>query len=337
MPSAKLGCCNAKEDEMTLNHVENIECIVQELDTKYVYPEMAQQINAHIQSQLEKYKAIDDAEAFAQAVTEDMQSVSHDKHLRLRRNPQLAASLLLQSEADDQAAIAKWIESLAGDNYGFRRVEWLAGAVGYLDIRLFAPPFAAGNIAVGAMAFLANAKALIFDLRKNGGGAPEMVQFIISYLFDDEIRHLNDIYIRPFDSTTHYWTLPYVPGKRMPDVDVYVLTSSNTFSGAEEFSYNLKAMERATLIGERTGGGAHPGRDFAIDDQFTLFVPGGRPINPITQTNWEGTGVTPHVEVPADDALKVAHKMALEKLIEKASTDEDRQFARQALNEAGLS
>ncbi len=317
---------------MSLNHAESIERIVKQLDEKYVYPEVAQQVNAFIQAQVAKYEAMDDAEAFAQAVTEDMQSVSHDGHLRFRHNPALAAALLLQNEADDQAAIAKWLESLAGDNYGFKRVEWLAGSVGYLDIRLFAPPFAAGNIAVGAMAFLANAKALIFDLRKNGGGAPEMVQFIISYLFDDEIRHLNDIYIRPYDSTTHYWTLPFVPGKRMPDVDVYVLTSSSTFSGAEEFSYNLKAMERATLIGETTRGGAHPGRDFAIDEQFTLFVPGGRPINPITKSNWEGTGVAPHVEVPADDALKVAHKLALEKLIEKATMDAERQAAQKALD-----
>ena len=321
---------------MDLNHAQVIEQVIKQLDEKYVYPELAQQINAFIQGRVEKYSAITDAEAFAQAVTEDMQAVSHDKHLRLRYNPQLAAALLLQNEADDQAALEKWLQSIVEENYGFKRLEYLAGGIGYLDLRLLPPPFAAGDVAVGAMAFLANAKALIFDLRKNAGGAPEMVQFLISYLFDDEIRHLNDIYIRPFDSTTHYWTLPYVPGKRMPDVDVYVLTSSSTFSGGEEFSYNLKAMERATLIGETTGGGAHPGRDFAIDEQFTLFVPGGRPINPITQTNWEGTGVTPHVEVPAADALKVAHKMALEKLIEKASTDEDRQAAQQALTDAGL-
>lgn len=321
---------------MTINHVECIERVVTLLDENYVYPEMVQQVGAFVREQLPKYSAITDAETFAQAVTADMQSISHDKHLRFRFNPTLAVGLQAASEADNTAALDKWLQSIAGENYGFRRVEYLPGRVGYLDLRLFASPFVAGEIAVGAMAFLANAKALIFDLRKNGGGTPEMVQFLISYLFDDEIRHLNDIYNRSLDTTTHFWTLPYVPGKRMPNADVYVLTSSYTFSGAEEFSYNLKAMERATLIGETTRGGAHPGRDFPVDDQFTLFVPGGRPINPITQTNWEGTGVTPHVEVPADDALKVAHKMALGKLIEKAATDDERQIAQQALNDAGL-
>ena len=315
----------------TINHTECIERVLSMLDEKYVYPDVAPQIGAFLREQLPKYSDIADAETFAQTVTADMQSVTRDKHLRLRYNPALAAMLQTVTETDDAAAIEKWVQSVAQQNFGFQRVEWLAGRVGYIDLRMFAPPFAAGDVAVGAMAFLANAKALIFDLRKNGGGTPEMVQFLISYLFDDEIRHLNDIYIRSLDTTTHFWTLPYVPGKRMPTVDVYVLTSGKTFSGAEEFSYNLKSMERATLIGETTGGGAHPGRDFAVDDQFTLFVPGGRPINPITQTNWEGTGVTPHVEVPAEDALRVAHKMALEKLIEIAQSDEDRQIAQQAL------
>ena len=317
---------------ISLNHAECIERISTMLDEKYIFPEVAQQVAALLRQKLPDYAALDDAEAFAQAVTVDLQSVSHDKHLRFRFNPTLAAALALEDESDDAAAIADWLQSVARQNYGFQRVDWLAGQVGYLDLRFFVPPFAAGNVAVGVMAFLANAKALIFDLRKNRGGAPEMVQFLMSYLFDDEIRHLNDIYTRFNDTTTHFWTLPYVPGKRMPDVDVYVLTSSGTFSGGEEFSYNLKAMERATLIGETTGGGAHPGRDFPIGDLFTLFIPGGRAINPVTKSNWEGTGVTPHVEVPADDALRVAHRLALEKLIEKAATDEDRQFAQQALD-----
>ena len=317
---------------MTLiDHIASIERVVAMLGEKYVYPEIVPQIAALLREQLPKYSAITDADSLAQTVTADMQSISHDKHLRLRHNPALAAALQVVSEEDDVAAIEKWLQTVAQQNYGFQRVEWLAGQVGYIDLRIFAPPFAAGEVAVAAMAFLANAKALIFDLRKNGGGAPEMVQFLISYLFDDEIRHLNDIYNRSLDTTTHFWTLPYVPGKRMPDVDVYVLTSSKTFSGAEEFSYNLKAMERATLIGETTGGGAHPGRDFAVDDRFTLFVPGGRPINPITQTNWEGTGVTPHVEVPVADALKVAHRMALEMRIERAESDAERQSLEQAL------
>lgn len=314
-----------------LKHTDVIDRVITLLDEKYVYPEMGQQIITHLRERVLSYGDIADAEKLAQTVTDDMQSISHDKHLRLRHDPSLASALQTQTDADSLEAFKEWINHEAANNFGFQKLEWLAGGIGYLDLRMFVPPFAAGEIAVGAMAFLANAKALIYDLRKNVGGAPEMVQFMLSYLFDDELHHLNDLYHRYNDTHTHYWTLPYVPGKRMPDTPVYVLTSSRTFSGAEEFSYNLKSMDRATLVGETTGGGAHPGIDFAVNDLFTLFVPGGRPINPITKTNWEGTGVTPHIECPADDALRVAHKLALEKLIEKAASDGERQSAQKAL------
>ncbi len=96
---------------------------------------------------------------------------------------------------------------------------------------------------------------------------------------------------------------------------MYVLTSNRTFSAAEEFSYNLKNLERATLVGETTGGGAHPGGPLIATDRYQVWVPTGRAINPITNTNWEGTGVSPHVAVPQAEALDRAYLMALEKLM----------------------
>jgi C-terminal processing protease CtpA/Prc len=140
-----------------------------------------------------------------------------------------------------------------------------------------------------------------------------MIAFISTYLFD-EPTHLNDLYNRKEDSTTQYWTLPYVPGKRLSDKPVFVLTSNRTFSGAEEFSYNLKNLKRATIIGETTGGGAHPVSGHRIDDHFMIGVPFARAVNPIAGTNWERTGVTPDVEVPAAEALDVAKKMASEQI-----------------------
>jgi hypothetical protein len=172
------------------------------------------------------------------------------------------------------------------------------------------------------MNYLRNSDALIIDLRQNGGGSPSMIQLISSYLFRAEPIHLNSFYWRPGDRNTQTWTLPYVPGKRMPDTPVYVLTSKNTFSAAEEFSYNLRNLERATLIGETTGGGAHPGGTRIATDRYSIWVPSGRAINPITNDNWEGVGVKPHIEVPADQALAKAHTKALKQLIKK-SKDED--------------
>jgi C-terminal processing protease CtpA/Prc len=190
----------------------------------------------------------------------------------------------------------------------------MEGNIGYLDLRGFVDTRFGGETAVAAMNFLANASALIIDLRNNGGGSPSMIQLITSYLYSGEPVHLNNFYYRPANENTQTWTLPHVQGKRRPDIPVYVLTSSRTFSAAEEFTYNLKNLKRATIIGETTGGGAHPGGTMPATERFTVWVPTGRAINPITNTNWEGTGVKPDIEVKADEALFIAHLKALEGL-----------------------
>ena len=154
-----------------------------------------------------------------------------------------------------------------------------------------------------------------------------MVALISSYLFGAEPVHLNDLYWREGDSTHQWWTLPYVPGKRYGDKrPVFLLTAKRTFSAAEEFTYNLKNLKRATIVGETTGGGAHPGGGRRVNAHFMVWVPSGRAINPYSKTNWEGTGVKPDIDVPADQALKVAHIEAMKKVLEKV-TDSDRQRA----------
>jgi C-terminal processing protease CtpA/Prc len=140
-----------------------------------------------------------------------------------------------------------------------------------------------------------------------------MVALVCSYLFGPEPVHLNDLYWREGNRTDEFWTRKELSGKRYLNKDVYVLTSKRTFSGAEEFTYNLKNLKRATIIGETTGGGAHPGGGFRINEHFGVFVPTGRAISPITKTNWEGTGVTPDISVPAEQAFHVARLMALKK------------------------
>jgi C-terminal processing protease CtpA/Prc len=208
-------------------------------------------------------------------------------------------------------------------NYGFEKIERLPGNIGYIDLRGFQDPETGLETVAAAMNFVNNTDALIFDLRQNGGGDPGMVALICSYLFGEKPVHLNTFYNRKKDSTEEFWTKASVAGKRYGDKDIYVLTSNKTFSAAEEFSYNLKNLKRATIIGETTGGGAHPGGMFRINDHFSAFVPDGRAINPITKTNWEGTGVEPDVKVLKELALKTAHALALNKIAEK-TPDEQR-------------
>jgi C-terminal processing protease CtpA/Prc len=261
--------------------------------------------------------------AFADILTTDLQSISKDKHLRVRFSPDDAKRLLNQEKnGSDPEDEKHWNEMMKKENYGFKKVERLSGNIGYVDFRNFASPDYAKETIEGVMAFLANTDAIIFDLRLNGGGDPACVQLICSYLFGEKPVHLNDLYYRPTDETHEYWTLRKVNGKRMPDVPVYVLTSKFTFSGAEEFTYNLKNLKRATIVGETTGGGAHPGGMMPINKGFIVFVPRGRAISPVTKTNWEGTGVTPDVEIKSESALEQAQILALQKL--SASNKDER-------------
>jgi C-terminal processing protease CtpA/Prc len=211
--------------------------------------------------------------------------------------------------ADEVAQFRKELEHM---NCGFDKVEILSGNLGYVKFNMFGDPEICGPTATAAMNFLANTDAVIFDLRENGGGDPKMVAFVCSYLFAKR-THLNDLWTRKTNHTEEFWTSPDVPGKKLDGKPAFVLTSGRTFSGAEEFTYNLKNLKRATIIGETTGGGAHPVSGHRIDDHFMIGVPFARAINPITKTNWEGTGVEPDVKVPAPDALSTAQKLALEK------------------------
>ena len=197
------------------------------------------------------------------------------------------------------------------DNFGIRRVERLDGNVGYLDLRRVAMPANAGPAIAAAMELVAGTYALILDLRHNGGGVPDGVALWCSYLLAEEPTHLNDIFHADTGETRQFWALPYVPGTRYVDRPVYVLTGPRTFSGGEELCYNLQALDRAELIGETTGGGAHPTRGFPISRAVHIGIPFARSVNPVTGTNWQGTGVIPDVAVPEAEACDVAYGKAL--------------------------
>jgi hypothetical protein len=286
------------------------------LNETYIYPETAKKMEAAVRERIKnkEYEAITSAKELARTLTDHLQAVSKDKHLRVFYSHDQVPEPP-RGEAPSREMRERMRAQGEASNYGFEKVERLEGNVGYIDLRGFHPAELGGETAAAAMNLVAHTDALIIDLRKNGGGAPSMVALICSYLFGPDPVHLNDFYHRHDDSTHQWWTLPHIPGKRYEGKPVYVLTSRRTFSAAEEFTYDLKNLKRATIVGETTGGGAHPGGVRRINEHFGLFVPTGRPINPISKTNWEGTGVAPDVDVPADLALKTAHLLALEESV----------------------
>ncbi len=312
----------------TKARAEVVQKVGELLVKSYIFPDKAKDMQALLNKKLKagEYDKVEDVNSFARTLTQDLQSVSKDRHIRVTYGPDMVKRIRArnsQSDAEREKERKESIERERRANFGFRRLELFDGNIGYLDLRFFSGRREAGETAVAAMNFLANADAVIIDLRQNGGGSPAMIQLISSYFLNDS-THLNSFENRGDETLQQFWSLPYVPGKPMFDTDLYILTSRRTFSAAEEFTYNLKNLKRATIVGETTGGGAHPGGSQIVNDDFLVWVPTGRAVNPITKTNWEGTGIEPHIAVKQEKALDKARAVALEKIIQKTADESAR-------------
>ena len=290
-----------------------LERLAELVEAHYVFPEVGAALAGLLAERRSagRYAAAADEVSLAELVTEDLQAVNGDKHLRL-----LYSAEEVPDESDDSAemaAMARYAELHGGGIAGVRRLD---GNVGYLELRpILFPPLIAGAAAAAAMSVVAQADVLIVDLRRCRGGDPEMVALLCSYLFDEPV-HLTDTFERAGNQTRQSWTLPYTPGRKFGGAKpVYVLTSATTFSGGEEVSYDLQQLGRATVVGERTKGGAHPRQGFRLSAHLQATIPVARTINPVSGTNWEGSGVAPDIEVAADDAFAAAYRRALEHVL----------------------
>ena len=280
----------------------------------YVFPDVASKLETMLRDRVKAhaYDRVIGATAFAELMTKELQAVSHDKHMRVRYSPEPVPDDPPPDAAPSADEVARMRELTRQRNGGFVKVERLDGNIGYLRLDYFLPGDEVGVRAAAAMALVAESDALILDLRQNHGGEPGTVALIVSYLYDAFAEvHINDIYDRPTNATRQYWVLPHLAGPRFANKPVYVLTSHNTFSGGEECAYDLQTLKRATLVGEVTGGGANPGGDVKVADHFTVFVPTGRAVNPVTKANWEGVGVKPDIVTTAAKALDTAYLEAL--------------------------
>ncbi len=294
---------------------EVIDSIAFQLKDKYVFPDAADLMAEELLDRYKKghYDNIKDKTTFADSLKSNLYMISKDKHVGVSYDEEKANQLRTPMKVGEtyDEKFKRVNARVSKSNYGFEELKIMENNVGYIKLTGFAPTMYGGKTAASAMQFVSNTDALIFDLRANFGGDPTMIQLLISYLYAEEPVHLNNFYHRKEDKTTQSWTLPFVPGKRMPDIPIYVLTDNKTISAGEEFAYNLKNLKRATIVGETTAGAANFGEEFVATGNFIIWIPTGRAVNPITQTNWEGTGVKPTINVKSEDALDVAYQMAL--------------------------
>lgn len=306
---------------------EVIQELLRQLNTQYVFPKVAAQIEQDIQTRLAagNYDRITSSKVLADTITVQMQRVSHDKHLRLFYQNKPVQPSGSESKTDEQAALEQYGRQI---NFGFGKPDRLPGNIGYLRIDEFMPVELAAQTATTAMTYLSQTDALIVDLRYNRGGEPAMVAYLASYYFGPYSVHLNDIIRRGGGTIQSYRTHPQVPGKRYVGKPLYILTSRKTFSAGEEFAYDLQSLKRAAVVGEPTAGGAHAGEQVRISDHFTAFIPVEYARNPITHTNWEGTGVKPDLATTETQSLKVAHLTALKILSQIASAARKKHFGK---------
>lgn len=296
-----------------------IDNLFSQINRIYPYPEVAKQMEDSIRSHqaTHDYAKVTSGIEFAKTLTDQMREVCKDFHLEVQCYPN---GIPYDSEKPPVAEdVAKFRETGRRLNYQFKKVEQLDGGVGFLQIDGFYPAEWIGETAANAMSFLANSDAIILDLRKNGGGATGG-NLICSYFLSEE-THLRDFHNRSENTTRQIWSYPVAGAEKFAGKNLYILTSGRTFSAPEALAYDLQALKRATIVGERTGGASGPTTIFKVTDTFSASIPFCRSVNMVTKTDFGGTGVIPDVAVPADQALLTAHLLALNKSIKKYADD----------------
>ena len=314
-----------------------LEQVAEQLADGYLYADKGRELAAEVKSAAatDRFASSDRLPAFVGAVNDYLLELSDDRHLRighrggdLQRSPGRARQLVgpdggaggepHSGQGADRRRVVRAVPSHGdGDDvagHGFVEVRILDGNLGYIDLRAFAGSEAAKPSADAAMTELAGTDALILDLRQNGGGAPYMVRYLSGFFFA-EPTHLASTIMRGWDAPRERWTLhDGRPTDAFVDKPVYVLTSRRTFSAAESFTFGLKATDRVTTVGERTGGGGHFGQTVELAGGFRLFLPRGRTYDPRTGQGWEAEGIAPDVAVPASEALEAAIREAKKRL-----------------------
>lgn len=291
---------------------ETIASISKSLKDNYIFLDTALRMGdfINLQFKIGAYDTIHSQNAFAYKLTTDLRSVYHDSHLSISYDPPAAK---VEEEADTVAQKVRRLQFRKQVNFGMEKAEIMQGNIGYLKLKGFFPPDQETKATItAALQFVSNSNALVIDLRDNMGGDPAAVSFFCGFFFNKK-THLNDLYCRKDGSYTEFWAIPDNTLVALKTIPIYILTNKRTFSAGEEFAYNLQAQHRALIVGERTGGGAHPVAPEPVGNSFTANIPNSRAINPVTKTNWEGVGVKPDKEVIADQTLNAALKLIKEK------------------------
>ncbi len=301
-------CCSGYSQNTNLSLTANekyavIEETGQFFKDNYLFPEKGLAIRNALQDQCDagEFDSIVDPELFRSMLQKSIRSVVDDRHIIvIHHNPDL--------EHTEDKEVSPWLlefDDRKAINFGIPELQVLDGNIGYIKIAKFTSPQLFDPAMAAASKFLRNVDGLVLDLRTRGGGRSETVGLLLSYFLPPNTHTLTWHY-RDAMKSEKDWTLPIVSGHCFPDIPVAILTSDRTFSGSEAFTYVMKHHGRAFVVGEKTRGGAHTYKEMLVQDRFLLLMPIGRAVSSVTHQNWEGKGVVPTINVPAEEALEVA-------------------------------
>lgn len=287
-----------------------VDALVAQIQEIYVFPDKRAQIVDALRADAAKGRyATQNPKELADRLTETLIAASNDKHLGVLFDPQRAKSL----EAQDDQAVDGFFE-VEGQkwNQGYVRQEILPGNVRYVRIRMFFwTEKITPAIIDSAARFLAGGSAAVIDLRGNGGGHAYAVQRLISYLMPDKSTTLMSFFDGRTGKSEITNSLAKLPSPRISGRPIYVLIDRGTISAGEEFAYHIQQFKLGTLVGETTVGAANNNVFLPLTDGFISSISYGRPIHPVSKTNWEGVGVAPDKQSPSPAALDAALDEAL--------------------------
>ncbi|CAN5258400.1 hypothetical protein BH11BAC5_BH11BAC5_49940 [soil metagenome] len=325
--------CNAQNNKKeTVNINLLVDSLTTVLNDNYVFPEKAKSITTNLAFQLKQNaysNELKNPQKLAEQLQKDISKMHHDPHMRINYDPGFHVQQYLAPTKEEINLTKKyWKEN----NYAFTKVEILPGNIGYIPFNVFVDDIESAKPTIAAaLRFLSNTAAIIIDLRENYGGSPGMVSQIESFFFKEK-THMNDLINRSAKDTTFFYADPAKADSLNLSMPVYILTSHNTFSGGEDFSYGMQKANRAIIVGETTGGGAHPQMPFSVGQGFVISIPYARSLNPVTKTDWEGTGVIPDVNEKAQHALLTAQELIFKNQMLTAKDEKEKHKSEFYLN-----
>ncbi|HVQ10046.1 MAG TPA: S41 family peptidase [Allosphingosinicella sp.] len=294
---------------------------------RYVLPERRPALDAILARGLASGRyGVADPGQLAERINADLDNAGHDRHLNFRYDPQAAAGLAARTAQGepDQSAYERQARAA---NHGISELRVLPGNVRYMayDGFMWIGPESAGALET-AMRFLAGGDAVIIDLRRNGGGSPEAVQYLVSHFLPGG-RPLVTFHMNGQASPDSLSTLAELPAGRMVGKPLYVLTSGGTASAAEEFTGHVGGYRIGELVGETTAGAGFRNDLVPIPGGFVLSVSVGRAVLASTGRDWEAVGLAPTMPTEVAGALDVAHALALRRLAAAAAPQDRARLA----------